>query len=82
MLLVRYRGRSLRSRLAEVRFVQRWGGPPRAEDLGLGAHVDQTDAPYMPTNDSAVENALRTVAVSRRSLCIWGATAGAGRLWC
>jgi hypothetical protein len=57
-------------------------GPPRTEDFGLGAHVDQTDAPYMPTNDSAVENALRTVAVSPRSLCIWGATAGAGRLWC
>ena len=57
-------------------------GPPRTEDFGLGAHVDQTDAPYMPTNDSAVENALRTVAVSRRTIFIWGATAGAGRLWC
>jgi len=50
--------------------------------LRLRAHVDQADAPYMPTNDSAVENALRAVAVSRRTICIWGATAGAGRLWC
>jgi hypothetical protein len=48
-----------------------------------GAAPGRSDRrPYMPTNDSAVENALRTVPVSRKTICIWGATAGAGRLWC
>ena len=45
----------------------------------LGASVDQTEAPYMPIDNSVVENALRPDTVAGRVVCIWGASAEAGR---
>jgi hypothetical protein len=41
--VVRSSGRCVRSRLAEVRFVRRCGGPPRAVRFGLRAHVVHTN---------------------------------------
>jgi transposase len=38
--------------------------------------VDQTDAPYVPIDDSAVENALRPAAVGRKSYLHLGSERG------
>ena len=53
-------GRCVRSRLAGVRFVQRWGGPERATDLGLPTRVDEAEALAPPCSVSASRSSDRT----------------------